>query len=304
VEKTESLQEFYKRVPTANPLGLDLDNAGPGHFNVYPRDAYASSLVSPHRRRDFYKVSMIIGTGRLHYANQWIVIDRPALLFSNPFVPYSWEQESEEQKGWFCVFTETFLPAAERKEILHDGPLFRVGSNPVFFLNEAQQTEIAGIYQKMVQEIASDYPQKYNILRSCLQLIMYEALKTTPAEGFRKHANASSRIASLFLELLERQFPIDSPRAALKLKTANEYAMHLSVHTNHLNRSVKEITGKTTTALIADRIRQEAEALLRHSDWSISEIAYGLGSEYPAYFTNFFRKNTGHAPLELRKSIV
>jgi AraC family transcriptional activator of pobA len=45
---------------------------------------------------------------------------------------------------------------------------------------------------------------------------------------------------------------------------------------------------------------REAKTQLQHSDWSIADIAYGLGFEYPTYFTNFFKKHTGHPPTALR----
>jgi AraC-like DNA-binding protein len=67
-----------------------------------------------------------------------------------------------------------------------------------------------------------------------------------------------------------------------------------------LNSSVKEVTGKPTTAHIAERIISEAKALLQHTDWSIAEIAYALGFEYPTYFNNFFKKKTGQVPKSIR----
>ena len=70
----------------------------------------------------------------------------------------------------------------------------------------------------------------------------------------------------------------------------------LNVHANHLNRAVKEVTGKPTTTHISERIISEAKALLQHTDWNIAEIAYALGFEYPTYFNNFFKKITGTNP--------
>lgn len=299
---TETIEEFYKRVPQANAAGLRLNNAGAGHFNVYTRNL--CRVQTPYSRRDFYKVSLILGEGILHYADKWIAIDRPALLFSNPVVPYSWEPSSEKQEGWFCLFTEAFVNANERKDGLQDSPLFRIGGNPVFFINEIQQEELSAIFRKMVLEMDSEYTHKYDLLRNYLHLIIHEAMKMQPAGSFEKHANAPTRITSLFMELLERQFPIDSPEEALRLKTANDYAQSLSVHANHLNRSVKEVTGKTTTALISERITKEARALLQHTDWNIAEVAYSLGFEYPAYFNQFFKKQTGVTPGDARSMTV
>jgi AraC-like DNA-binding protein len=45
---------------------------------------------------------------------------------------------------------------------------------------------------------------------------------------------------------------------------------------------------------------QEAKILLKQTDWNISEIAYSLGFEQVAHFSNFFRKQTQLAPVTFR----
>lgn len=300
MKHAESVSDFYRRLPDHAP-DEPLNNAGIGHINVFTRENCA--LVSPYSRRDFYKVSLIIGKGKIYYADKWVEIDRPALLFSNPVVPYSWEAESEEQSGWYCLFTEEFIQHSERVNNLRDSPLFRIGCNPVFFPDEIQLRELSRIFLKMQAEMCSAYPHKYDVLRSYLHLLIHEAMKSNAAGNFGSYANASSRVSALFLELLERQFPIDSPALILKLKNPNDYATALSIHVNHLNRSVKEVTGKTTTAHIADRIVKEAKALLLHTNWNISEIAYSLGFEYASYFTLFFKKHTGISPTQSRDTV-
>lgn len=302
MNRVESISDFYKRLPNHAPTGVAMDNVGIGHINIFSRES--CSMASPYSRRDFYKVSLIIGTGKIYYADRWVQIDRPAMLFSNPIVPYSWEAESDQQSGWYCLFTEAFIQHSERVNSLHDSPLFKLGSNPIFFPNEEQLGEISSIFRKMEAEINSGYAHKYDILRSYLHLLIHEAMKANPVADFGTYANGSARVSALFLELLERQFPIDSPALTLKLKSPVDYANALSVHVNHLNRSVKEVTGKTTTEHIASRVVQEASALLQHTDWSISEIAYGLGFEYPSYFTRFFKKQTGISPNRVRKAAV
>ncbi len=299
---SESLQEFYERVPQLGNGIRSLDPTGAGHINVFSRAK--CRLISPYMRRDFYKVTLIIGEGTIQYANKWIAIDRPALLFSNPMVPYAWEATSEEQKGWFALFSESFLLNGTQSTSLRESPLFRVGSDPVFFLNDGQLDEISRLFQRMEKEMQSDYQFKYDVVRSHLHLIIHEAMKYNPANSFERSYNSSERIASLFLELLERQFPVDFPNAPLEMKSAKDYAAHLSVHVNHLNRMVKKQTQKTTTEHIADRVVREALALLQHSDQSISEIAYSLGFDNPAYFTNFFKGKMGVSPNQARESHV
>ena len=301
MNRAETIGDFYNRLPSHLPATSSSDKSDIGHINVFQRESCA--VASPYNRRDFYKVSLIIGKGKICYADKWIEIDRPALLFSNPVVPYSWEAASAVQSGWYCLFTEDFIQHSERIHNLKDSPLFSIGANPVLFPSELQVLEISAIFQKMHLEISSNYVHKYDVLRSYLHLLIHEAMKNNPATSFQTYAKASSRVSALFLELLERQFPIDSPTLILKLKNPGDYANALSVHVNHLNRSVKEITGKTTTAHLSARIVKEARALLQHTNWSISQIAYCLGFEYPSYFTIFFKKHTGISPSQIRDTV-
>jgi len=65
--------------------------------------------LSSYNRRDFYKISLITkGTSELLYANRGIQINKPALVFTNPLVPYSWEVTNESQieegSGFFLCF--------------------------------------------------------------------------------------------------------------------------------------------------------------------------------------------------------
>jgi AraC-like DNA-binding protein len=269
-------------------------------FKVYPFDCNPTSTRPNYRRRDFYKICMIKGTSLIHYADISILMDGTYLFFSNPRVPYSIERLHTEESGHVCLFTEDFLNDGRRSESLQESPLFKLGIKPVFSLNEAQELSINNIFEKMLAEQETDYLYKNEVIRNYIDLIIHEALRMHPEENVIRHQNASSRITSLFLELLERQFPIESPEQPLKLKTAQGYADQLSVHVNHLNRSVKEVTGKPTTAHISERIISEAKALLQHTDWNISEIAYGLGFEYPTYFNNYFKRMTGAIPKSLR----
>ena len=94
---------------------------------------------------------------------------------------------------------------------------------------------------------------------------------------------------------------VDQP---LRLKTAQDYADSLAIHVNHLNRSVKEVTGKPTSAHIAERVVTEAKALLQHTDWSIADIAHALGFEYHTYFNQYFKRVTGTTPKSFRPQTV
>ena len=124
--------------------------------------------------------------------------------------------------------------------------------------------------------------------------------KLQPATALYPAHTAAARVTSLFVELLERQFPIETPQQRLALRTAKDYAGRLAVHVNHLNKVLKENTGRTTTDLIGGRVAQEAKILLRQTNWNISEISDSLGFAEVAHFSNFFKRQTSFSPAAFR----
>ncbi|MFC4212464.1 helix-turn-helix domain-containing protein [Pedobacter lithocola] len=272
-----------------------------GQFNIFSLKDSGGKTVNCniYNRKGYYKISLINGNTKLFYADQSLEIKKTGLLFSNPYVPYSWEHVGNEQSGVFCVFYDDFFNASVH---IKDYPVFKLGNTPLFELSPEQADEINDIFSKMFEEIESDFTYKYDVLRNRVLELIFCALKMQPSTGKQyNESNASMRAASMFIELLERQFPIESPLQRMKLRFPLEFANQLGLHVNHLNKSLKKITGKTTSQLIAERIVQEARGLLKHTDWNISEIAWCLGFEEAPHFINFFKKNEILSPRVYRK---
>lgn len=285
----------------AHPPDLNTDVKLKG-FKVYEVDNKVNGGHS-YNRKDFYKISLTSGSYVFHYADRSFNTNEPILFFGNPRIPYACEISTPTPDGYACLFTEDFFKLNERSESLLQSPLFKLGGTPIIPLNQEQKDTIAAIFQKMITEQGSSYLYKDELIRNYITLIIHEALKMQPSINTPEPKNAALRITSVFLDLLERQFPIESTHDRLALRTAQDFAQQLSVHVNHLNSSVKGVTGKPTTAHIADRIVSEARALLHHTNWSIADVAYVLGFDYPTHFNNFFKKKTGKVPREVREEI-
>lgn len=263
-----------------------------------------SNATRTYSRKEFYKICLTTGESVIHYADRSFKQEGTILFFGNPHIPYSWETLTTTYVGYTCLFSEDFLKQSERLESLLQSPFFKIDGTPVLEISEEQRLFLNTLFCKMIEEQGSDYTFKDELIRNYIGLIIHEALKLHPSEHYHQTKKAAARITSVFLELLERQFPVETFDHPLQLKTAQDYARYLNVHTNYLNRSVKEVTGKTTTTLIMERIIVEAKALLQHTDWDIAEVAYALGFEYPTYFNNFFKKQTGTNPKSLREVLV
>lgn len=82
--------------------------------------------------------------------------------------------------------------------------------------------------------------------------------------------------------------------------TLCEIATHVHVSNAYLSRLFKEKTGETISELIIKTRINKAKDLLRNSQMKIYEIAYAIGIDDPAYFSQLFKKTTGSSPKEYK----
>lgn len=302
MKKSENIKDLYKRKFIKVP---DNTIHAIGHFNVFrtaqfvPKEKDKKKEKDPYLKRDYYKVILNNGGNLIHYADKVIETKGKTLVFSNSQIPYRWEHLPGYNDGILCIFDAPFFHNHGK---IDDFSVFQPSNNHVFKLTDEEYIHVEKWFLKMLEEINSDYEHKESLLRTLTYEVIHFAMKKQPTTPIIKQiGNASQRITSLFLALLDRQFPIDENHQTLKFRTPTDFANQLNVHVNHLNRAVKEITFKTTTQHITERILQEAKILLKHADWDISEIAFALQFKEATHFSNFFKKHIEISPTQFRK---
>lgn len=298
----ETISDYYRNPNHTKNYALAVENyeCGKSHFNI--NLCKFCGFKTPFNRRDYYKVSFIIGTGELKYGTHSIIIDKPALFLPCPTIPFEWKCISSEQSGYFCLFNQEFLNEHISLDIFKKSSLFKEWSNPLIFLEEEQVALTNTYFKHMYEMAASDYSLKFEMIKNLLSLLLHQALQLKVEDADINSNNSFTRIYRLFDDLLNQQFPLDSPAYPLQLKKPIDFANYLNIHVNHLNASIKKATNKTTSQLIKARILNEAKNLLFHTNWDIAEVGYTLGFEQPSYFNNFFKKLTKTTPKQFRIS--
>jgi AraC family transcriptional activator of pobA len=76
----------------------------------------------------------------------------------------------------------------------------------------------------------------------------------------------------------------------------NEYSSRLGLAERHLNRICHSIENKSAIEIIHGRLLLEAKRKLIYTTGPIASLAFELGFRDPAYFSRFFKKNTGLTP--------
>jgi AraC family transcriptional regulator, transcriptional activator of pobA len=307
-----SIREFYKEIfgDSDNKIDYFLESKSSndlGHFNVFDMVKFYFSgnkkSEMTYNRRLYYKISLIKGKNLVEYADKTVMIEKQGILFATPKIPYRYTPQNKKQSGFFCVFTKEFLSKSKIGLLIDDLPIYQHNSDFVYQLNDEQYLEMETIFKKMDAELSSDYSFKYDLLRNYVLELIHTGQKLKPMETNTVSTNAASRISSLFIELLERQFLIESDAQVIQIKTPLDFAKTLGIHINHLNKVLKEATGRNTTEIINGRITEEAKILLKQTQWNISEIANSLGFDEVAHFSNFFKKHTSVSPLKYRNGL-
>ncbi len=149
-------------------------------------------------------------------------------------------------------------------------------------------------------------------LEQLLQLLMLEY--QNPGEDSRSQALFS--LIKLLIIWLERnagkqtekggsnhrqtqyfnQFNQQINRDFAKHRSVESYAEELGITSHYLNKLCQQLVQKKALQLVHERLLLEAKRNLVYSAQSISEIAYQLGFNDPAYFTRFFKRLTGQSP--------
>lgn len=272
-------------------------------FNVVQVPAAAqSSACKPYNRKGIYKISIHHGHNKVFYADKMMEFKEYAILFSRPNMVYRFEQIGNQYPGYLCVFTSEFF---DQFANISNYPLFNPEIAPLMEITASQMEYFTKIFQEMKEELALGFSYKYDVLRTKILQLVLDALKIRPVPHLQiRESNSATRITAYFNELLEGQFPISDQSYRMILRNPQEFAEELSVHVNHLNRSLKQVTGKTTTQLISYRMVKEAKILLQSTGWSVMEIAWSLRFEDLSHFIKFFKKNVSISPSVFRKNLV
>ena len=203
---------------------------------------------------------------------------------------------SAEPQGWVLTFSPEFLLRnGIRETFISDINLFKdYGLAPPLELSAASLETLQGYLEQMAELYQQDTPFKYEALGAWLKLILIECNQVCdlPQQDQTQAVEAAGSILRNFKELVDRHFR--------QWHKVGAYADQLGVTADHLNKSVKALSGQTAKEYIQSRITVEAKRQLLFSGISAKELAYQLGFDTPSHFSTFFKNCTGQSPTAFR----
>lgn len=134
-----------------------------------------------------------------------------------------------------------------------------------------------------------------HVLKALSAMLLGHVARALAAEHAPASPAAGANILRKFEALIEAHYLAHWPVA--------RYAAALAVTPTHLSRLARAAFGCPATHMIRDRMVREARRNLVYTNLSISEIAYTLGFEDPAYFSRTFANATGLSPSDFRGKV-
>ena len=119
---------------------------------------------------------------------------------------------------------------------------------------------------------------------------------------FDSRKKLGNQLSNNFFSLLKTYYS-KSTDIEIQQPTVQFFANKLNVTPNYLSDTVRHHSGKTALTIIHDFVIDEAKNQLATSKFTVSEISYKLGFEYPNYFSRLFKRKTNLSPTEYRKSV-
>jgi AraC-like DNA-binding protein len=255
----------------------------------------SGKMDNPHRHNYFTVILTVKAAGK-HVIdfNEFKLSDKQ-LFFVNPDQIHQ-VIEYCKPKGYGILFSPQFL--AENNiplSFIYDLNLFNDFENytPLIF-RDRELYKLVSIAEEMISITQTDIVFKNEALGALLKLLLIQSHNLCSFSKKTPHIiEARNSILRRFKDLINENFE--------KWHSAVQYANELNITPDHLNKTIKSLTGKTAKEHIHTRLIIAAKRMCYFSELSSKEIGYRLGFTEPANFSAFFKKHTGLSPSEFSR---
>jgi len=292
---TPTHQEKHRDSSVHNPFGYHIL---PEHLKISGFEIYSTEGLKDNygpAKSDFYRVGLLLdGCLDMQIGLEQFHATPGSINFSMPGQVHSKWNISEDISGYYILFEATFLEKLISPSLLRqDFPFFAYTGMQYLNLEEGDIKELTQLFLKINEEVQAPNTGRDTAIKMYLYLLLLSAKRSYEKQVTVEKA-PESQLLITYYKLVSEHFR--------EIRQVSEYARLLNITPNHLNRVVKNITGKTASHAIDEMLVQEAKVLLRYTNLSASEIAYQLDFSDPSAFNHFFKSHTEQTPLGYRNN--
>lgn len=207
--------------------------------------------------------------------------------------------EEFQPQGYALCFHPDFIRGTNLGRSIKEYSFFSYEVNEALHLSERERVTFIDCLMKIQEELQHSIDRlSKRLIANNIELLLNYCLRFYERQ-FITRQDVNRDILTRFERLLDNYF---SEKNVLQkgLPTVKYCASELCLSTNYFGDLIKKETGKTALEWIQNKIIDIAKEQLLIPTSSISQVAYGLGFQYPQHFTRVFKKVTGITPHEYR----
>ena len=198
-------------------------------------------------------------------------------------------------KGYLCNFrNDIIIGKFGKSDLLNDFEFLSVWGNPRISLDKQTSQYVRQLLKRIFFDYSENGLNNLDIIQSNFIALLCEVNR------IYKPLSNSSQTSAVTLTNRFKGLVFTNIKSK---HLVSDYASLLHITPNHLNKSVKTITGKSPIKWIDEAVVLEAKVLLYQTDLTINEVASEIGIYDQSYFSRLFKKYEGVTPLEFRKRI-
>lgn len=257
--------------------------------------------------QDFYSVGLKRNVpAKFQYGQQSYDFDEGLMSFIAPGQVYRIHISADDYakarpSGWLLLFHPDFIWNTTLSKTIHTYEFFGYSVHESLFLSEKEEEIIEGI----LQNIGREYQENIDAFTQGIIVAQIETLLHYAERFYRRQFTTRIKSSHQILERIEdvlNEYFNETVGLNDGLPTVSYVAQMLNLSPNYLSSLLKSLTGKSTQEHIQDKVIEKAKERLSTTNLTVSEIAYGLGFEYPQSFSKLFKSRTAQSPLEFRNS--
>jgi AraC family transcriptional activator of pobA len=256
---------------------------------VRERDNVHLGTVSPHKHPHMGQITFwISGRGRYQIEDSDWDFSAPAVSFVPSDVVHGFVIEPGADAIVVSIANDILNELQSRTTLSVSAPVFVTGSA---HLSAWSQTR--AVLETLSKEYREGLVGSERILPELVAVVLSYIARLNAG---RVGPNASPAVA---LAIAFRQLVDETYKEAWPV---DRYVSALGTTPHLLDKSVREVLGKSVKDVVLDRRLIEAKRLLKFTIRPVEDIAFSIGFKDPAYFSRFFRTHVGQPPSKWRST--
>lgn len=277
-------------IETLNPLVsvIDLSTAKPmrhmrhtfSFYVVFLKDEKNCELIYGRQRYDYQKGSVIcLAPGQV------IGIEDTGEVF--------------QPKGWALCFDPELIRGTSLGRNMFEYSFFSYDVNEALHLSESERRLFVDCLEKIKMELENKTDRlSKRLIATNIELLLDYCLRFYERQ-FVTREPVNQNILVRFETLLEEYF---SGGKAVNngLPSVKYCASELCLSAGYFGDLIKKETGISAQTYIQNKVINIAKERILNPMYSITQVAYELGFQYPQHFTRLFKKVTGKTPKDYK----